>query len=340
MDEVKQITVTHAPALTRDAAVSLVIPVRNEEESLPELVAALRRQTYRPTEVVIVNGGSTDRTAEVARDLTAGDRMFRLLDAAAGTPGRNRNLGAQAAAHEWIAFTDAGTRPEPAWLAELVRAAEGDPEVAVVYGNYEPVVNNFFERCAALAYPPPKVLRPGGGLLRGPSTASMMLRREVWRELGGFPDLRAAEDLIFMGRIAAAGFKTAWAPGATVWWQMQPDLAHTFRKFLLYSKHNVWAGRQWDWHYGVARQYAVAAVFVLLALLHSAWWLVGLLLWISSRVFKSVWQRREGRGLLWALNPVQAAGVGVILLAIDAATFIGWAQAKMKRPEAGAGGAV
>lgn len=310
--------------------VSVVVPVRDEEASVPSLVEALKRQTYQPAEVVIVNGGSTDRTAEVVRQLTAGDERFRLLDAGAGTPGRNRNLGAEAAAHEWLAFTDAGARPVAAWLEELVKAAEEEAGAQVVYGNYEPVVGSFFERCAALAYPPPKARRPGGKMTRGPSTASLMMRREVWQELGGFPDLRAAEDLIFMGRVAAAGFRIAWAPGATVWWQMQPTLARTFRRFVLYSKHNVRAGRQWDWHYGVARQYAVAAVFVLLGIVHSPWWLVGLLLWLGARVFKSVWRRREGRGLLWALNPAQLAGVAVILLTIDAATFVGWAQAAKK----------
>ncbi|HZB46583.1 MAG TPA: glycosyltransferase [Pyrinomonadaceae bacterium] len=318
-----------APRVER-VPVSVVVPVRDEEASVASLVEALKGQTYRPAEVVIVNGGSVDRTAEVVRALTAGDERFRLLEAAAGTPGRNRNLGAEAAAHEWLAFTDAGTRPVAEWLEELVRAAEADAGAQVVYGNYEPVVGSYFERCAALAYPPPKVLRPGGKMTRGPSTASMMMRREVWQTLGGFPDLRAAEDLIFMSRVSAAGFEVAWAPGATVWWQMQPGLARTFRRFVLYSKHNVRAGRQWDWHYGVARQYAVAAVFVLLGIVHSPWWLAGLPLWLGARVFKSVWRRREGRGLLWALNPAQLAGVAVILLAIDAATFVGWAQAKLK----------
>lgn len=316
---------------------SLVIPVRNEEESLPALIEGIRRQTHAPAEVIIVNGGSTDRTLELARRLTEGDERFRVLDAGQGTPGRNRNVGAEAATYEWVAFTDAGTRPEPDWLERLADEAARDAATEVVYGNYEPLENTFFERSAALAYPPPKVLR-AGGRMRGPSTASMMLRREVWQKVGGFPDMRAAEDLVFMGRVESGGFKIAWAPRATVWWQLQPDLARTFRKFVLYSKHNVWAGRQWDWHYGVARQYAFAALFVLLAVVHSPWWLLGVPVWLGARVFRSVWRRREGRGLLWALNPARFVGVGVILLTIDAATFVGWIQANGRRQEAGAGG--
>jgi cellulose synthase/poly-beta-1,6-N-acetylglucosamine synthase-like glycosyltransferase len=166
--------------------------------------------------------------------------------------------------------------------------------------------------------------------MRGPFIASSMVRREVSLKIGGFPDLRAAEDLIFMNRIVEAGYAVAWAPQAIVWWEMRPDLAQTFRRFALYSKHNVFAGRQWDWHYGIARQYAVAAVFVILAIIHSPWWLLGPVLGFGTRVFVSVWRRRDQRGLLWALNPAQLVSVGVILLTIDLATFVGWAQAIKK----------
>jgi cellulose synthase/poly-beta-1,6-N-acetylglucosamine synthase-like glycosyltransferase len=313
-----------------------VIPVRDEEESLPALIDAIRRQTLAPAEVIIVDGGSTDRTLEVARRLTAGDETCRVLAAGAGTPGRNRNVGAEAATNEWVAFTDAGAWPEPDWLERLVDAAARDGSAEVVYGNFEPVESAFFEQCAALVYPPPKVERPGGRM-RGPSTASMMLRREVWQRVGGFPDMRAAEDLVFMDRVEAGGFRVAWAPDATVWWQLPPTLARTVDRFVLYSKHNVWAGRQRAWHYGVARQYAVAALFALLALLHSPWWLLAVGLGLGARVFRSVWRRREGRNLRWALNPARLAGVGVMLVTIDLATFVGWAQATARRQYAAGG---
>lgn len=315
---------------------SLVIPVRDEEDSLPALIDSLQRQTFAPAEVIIVDGGSTDGTVEVARRLTAGDPTCRVLAAGEGTPGRNRNVGAATATREWVAFTDAGAWAEPDWLERLVDAAARDGAAQVVYGNFEPVERAFFEQCAALAYPPPKVARPGGRM-RGPSTASMMLRREVWQKVGGFPDMRAAEDLVFMGRIDAGGFRIAWAPDATVWWQLPPTLARTIRRFVLFSKHNVWAGRQREWHYGVARQYAVGGVFALLALLHSPWWVLALALGLGARVFRAVWRRREGRGLRWALHPARFAGVGVMLLTIDLATFVGWAQAKATRPCAAGG---
>ena len=316
-----------------DLRISLVIPVRNEEESLARLVSSIRAQTRQPDEVVLVDGGSTDRTVELARELAAGDRRFRVVEAGEASPGRGRNVGAGEARHPWLAFTDAGIGLDPEWLERLVEQVAEDPQTDVVYGNYDPVTETFFERCAAVAYVAPR--RPhgeGGALVRGHFIASSLMRREVWRRAGGFPDMRAAEDLIFMERVEAGGARTRWAPRANVRWQLQPTLARTFRRFALYSKHNVWAGRQRFWHYGIARQYALALPFVVLAIAHSAWWLLAPALGLAARAAKSVWRHREGRGLAWALNPAQLGCVVLVLLTVDLATFVGWAQALLTRP--------
>jgi hypothetical protein len=51
----------------------------------------------------------------------------------------------------------------------------------------------------------------------------------------------------------------------------------------------------------------------------------------AARVFVSIWRRREGRGLLWALDPLRFVAVGTIMLVIDAATFAGWIAAFRER---------
>ena len=170
--------------------------------------------------------------------------------------------------------------------------------------------------------------------MRGPSIASALLRRSVWRAAGGFPDLRAAEDLIFMEAINHHGFTIGWAPGAVIWWQLQPSLGRTIRKFVSYSRHNVWVGRQRHWHYGLARLYLVCAPFIALGLMHSLFWMAVPALGALARVAKNIWDRRESRGFLWALNPFQFAGVGVVMACIDFATFWGWVEA-LRRPPSG-----
>ena len=95
-----------------------------------------------------------------------------------------------------------------------------------------------------------------------------------------------------MENLERDGFRATWAPRALVWWRMQPSLAKTLRRFALFSKHNVLAGRQRYWHYGVARQYAAAAAFVALAVLISRWWLLALAAAFVVRIGRGIWRRR------------------------------------------------
>ncbi|GEM_PF-466380 len=310
--------------------VSLVIPVKDEESTIENLLQSIHRQTYAPDEIVIVDGGSRDRTIEMVKQAQALDKRIKLIEAGKATPGKGRNTGIAAAQNEWVALTDAGIKLETTWLERLVRTAEREPTAEVVYGNFEPLLETFFEQCAALVYLSLKVKR-GAAWMRDSSVVSMLLRRRVWEEVGGFPDLRAAEDRIFMTRIEERGYKIAWSPEATAWWKLRPNLASTFQKFLLYSKVNVQAGWQRYWHYAVARKYLLGLPFILLAIFHQWWWILVPLAGTMARIAKSIWERREGRGLFWLLNPVQFMMVGIILLTIDAATFIGWGQALLER---------
>lgn len=309
--------------------VSLVVPVRNEERTLALLLESIRAQTCPPDEILLIDGGSADRTVALAQEAAANDPRFRVITAGPAMPGRGRNIGIRAARNEWVALTDAGIRLDPNWLARLVAVAERDPSVGVVYGNYEPVVSTPLQHWAALAYVPAPEARPGGRV-RGPSIASCLLRVSAWRAVGGFPDYRAAEDLVFMREIERLGVRIGWAPGATVYWHIQPSLVKTFRRFALYSCHNVWAGQQAGWHYGLARQYAAGLVVLALAVVLSPWWLVLLAAGAAARVARTVWRKREGRGAGWAFHPVRLAGVGIVLATIDLATFWGWFAALVR----------
>jgi glycosyltransferase involved in cell wall biosynthesis len=84
--------------------ISVIIPARNEEEFLPATIEALKAQTYRNFETIVVANGCSDRTAEVARDL--GCRVFELEDRGLGAA---RNLGGREAVGQILLFLDADT---------------------------------------------------------------------------------------------------------------------------------------------------------------------------------------------------------------------------------------
>jgi glycosyltransferase involved in cell wall biosynthesis len=313
-------------SLPRVTGVSLVIPLRDEATSLAALIASIDTQRRPPDEVILIDGGSTDGTLNLARQLLSGRKTMQVIEAGPATPGRGRNVGRSAAQQPWIAFTDAGIELDPSWLEKLVEAAEHHPDVQVVYGTYEPVVRSFLDSCALGAYVSPRHSHHAG-MVRGPSVASMMIRSVTFDDVGGFPDLRAAEDLIFFDRLDRHGDQVAWAPDAIANWHLPPSITATFRRFRLYSLHNVLAGRQRNWHYGVARLYAGALVVVTAGVVLDRRAFAALPVGVLVRSALNLGRHRQERGLVFAVNPVRIAGVAGLIVLIDIATFTGWIDA-------------
>jgi len=329
-----------APGETNHGAVrtpiSLVIPVRNEAATLAVLWQSIQDQTLPPDEIVMVDGGSTDATVEVARRLAAGDPRVHIEVAGPATPGRGRNVGIALASHDWIALTDAGVRLDPTWLEELVRAREASPSALVVYGNYEPLVTSFLERCASLAYVSLRRDTPAGRM-RGPSAFSTLLHRSAWAAVGGFPDARATEDLVFISRLEEQATATAWAPAATARWAPRSSLSATYRRYSAYSTQAVLSGRQRDWHHQIIWKYALGAPFLALGLRRHWGFCVVPAAGASARVAAAIWRRREGVSAARLLDPAQFVGVATVIFTIDVATFVGWGRAlRIKAKGAGA----
>jgi glycosyltransferase involved in cell wall biosynthesis len=252
--------------------VSVIVPVRDEEHSIRELLDSLLKQTRPPDEIVITDGGSVDATPQIIEEYIQKGAPVRLIRAGAALPGRGRNLGAAAAQSEWLGFTDAGIRLETNWLETLVARAAQDNSIDIVYGSWEPVTDTFFKECAAIAYVPPPA--PRDGILARPRfIASTLLRRAAWAKVNGFPeDLRSAEDLVFMDRLEAAGYRAVFEPRAQVHWNLRPTLLTTFKRFLVYSRNNIRAGLWRQWQATILFRYAVLLVLLLLALIFDPRW--------------------------------------------------------------------
>ena len=310
--------------------VSIVIPVRDEEHSIRELLDSLLAQTRPPDEIVITDGGSVDATPQIIDEYIRRGAPVRLIRAGAALPGRGRNLGAAQASHEWIGFTDAGIRLANNWLEALTARAEADDSIDVVYGSWQPVTNTFFKQCAAIAYVPPPSSH-NGIVTRPRFIASTLLRREAWQKVKGFPeDLRSAEDLIFMDRVESAGYRFVYEPRAQVQWDLRPTLWSTFKRFVVYSRNNIRAGLFRQWQSTILMRYAVLAVLALAALLIEPrwiWLLIGAwLLMLAARAAVSMRRNRVCYPAPFLQNVARGVMVMSLLAVLDAAAIIGSIQ--------------
>jgi glycosyltransferase involved in cell wall biosynthesis len=111
--------------------VSVVIPCYNQADFLAEAIESALAQTHSPIEVLVVNDGSMDRTAEVAARFPS----VRYIDRENGGAPRARNDGLRACSGELVLFLDADDRLLPDAVRRGVSALESHPEWALVTGH-------------------------------------------------------------------------------------------------------------------------------------------------------------------------------------------------------------
>jgi len=307
--------------------ISVIIPVRDEEESIRALLDSLLDQTLKPAEIVITDGGSTDATPRIISEYVKCGAPIRLLSEGPALPGRGRNLAAAQAANEWLAFIDAGIRPEATWLEFLAKRVQLQDDVDVVYGSYEPVTDTLFKRCSVMAYVAPPV-EIEGKLIRTRSVASVLMRRSVWQTVGGFPeDLRSAEDLLFMNEIEQANFCIVNAPDALVHWQVQATPWLTFKRFVSYARHNMQAGLWRQWQAAIFKRYVLLLISALPVLLFGGrWLLITPLLWVAmlvARAIVAIWRNRTCYPGSIFENVARMLVLVPLIAMLDAATIIG-----------------
>ena len=128
MDWVEHATLRGAPL------VSVVLPTRDRRDLLPRAIESVQKQSYGNWELLIVDDGSVDRTAEFLAGV-AGDRVRCFRHHGAGACAA-RNVALAQARGDLIAYLDDDNMMHPAWLKAVVWGFEQRPEANVLYGGY------------------------------------------------------------------------------------------------------------------------------------------------------------------------------------------------------------
>lgn len=217
------------------AKTSLISTVLNEERSIAAFLSSVELQTIHPSEILVVDGGSTDHTTQLLRDWSpsCGCRVRVTIAPGAGISA-GRNLAISQASHEHLVVADAGTVPSPDWFAEITAPWQEDPD-AVIGGFFEPVGDTFWPRAIAVVITPTvEEIDPSTFL---PSSRSVAFPRSLWHAAGGYPEwLDYCEDLVFDLEMKRIQPVFVFAPDAIVAWIGRPNLAQFAKQYYRYAR--------------------------------------------------------------------------------------------------------
>ena len=234
--------------------VRLVILNWNGHSWLERCLNALRRQTFRDFEVVIVDNGSHDDSVELVRRDFPEFNVLPLDDNAGFAAGNN--AGASGATCEYLAFLNNDTEVESGWLQALVDAAESDRTVGLVTSHIV-----FMDRPDIVDSAGDGYLRCGGGFkLRhgqpaedradvsdvfGACGAAFMIRTQLFERLGGFDEdlFMVYEDVDLSYRARLIGARCVFASAARVKHAGSASLGHISSLAVYYGQRNL----EWTW---------------------------------------------------------------------------------------------
>ena len=244
-------------AQARWPRVSVVICAYNAADTIGECLTSLEALTYPDTEILVVDDGSRDDTAAIARRQPG----VRVIDRVNGGLGAARNAGLAAASGEIIAFTDADCRVDPDWLTYLVQPMLVSDVAGAGGPNVVPPDDPWLAQCVARSPGGPTHVMLDDRTAEHVPGCNMAFRRDALLAIDGFNPvyLRAGDDVDICWRLQARGLRIGFAPAALVWhrhragvrayWHQQVGYgegetwldAHHPEKFL--AGHMVWHGR-------------------------------------------------------------------------------------------------
>lgn len=242
--------------------VSVIVLNWNGKKFLPECLDSLAVQTFRDFEVVLVDNGSADGSAQLVRERYPWVRLVELPENAGFAAGNNR--GFEAASGAFIVALNNDTSVAADFLAQLVAVAQADPKAGMVAGK----MLNFYDRrridAVALkigvnglgyniGYGEQDAGQHDGATPFGPCGGAALYRREMIEEVGFFdPDFFAYYedfDLAWRGRLA--GWGCLCAPKAVVY-HVHSATSGEWSRFKVYQTHrNKWYVIAKNWPAGV-----------------------------------------------------------------------------------------
>lgn len=255
--------------------VSVVVAAYNGGKPLNDCLFWATRQNYPNYEVIAVDDGSTDQTAETIRR-----HGVRGIHVPNGGLSRARNLGINAAQGEIVAFIDSDAHPDPDWLYHLVCVMEENKASAVGGPNIAPAGDGFTPDCVDCSPGNPTHVLLDDEKAEHIPGCNMAFRKEVLIEIGLFDVTHrcAGDDVDVCWKLLVRGHTIAFSPSAIVYHHRRGTVkgylrqqrgygfaeAHLQRRYpgrYNYFGHQVWRGSIYDTVHQGLRERGLPLIF-------------------------------------------------------------------------------
>lgn len=204
--------------------ISVIIPTLNAEHEIEGLLIALERQSIQPTEILVVDSASEDKTVELAQK----HKSVRLLhvDRQDFNHGTTRDMALRESSGGFVCFLTQDAVPvSDDYLKRLVAPMVDDSEIALVSGRQLPKADarRFEQLVRGFNYPDSPSVRSKCDLEKYgiktffASDTCSAYRRTAYLECGGFEHVNTNEDMLMAARFIASGLKVAYEPRAEVY---------------------------------------------------------------------------------------------------------------------------
>jgi glycosyltransferase involved in cell wall biosynthesis len=206
--------------------ISVIIPVFNGERFIAEAIQSVLNQNYEPLEMIVVDDGSTDATADVVK--TFGEKI-RYIYQENGGVAKARNTGLNAASGDYIAFLDADDLFCNNKLNIQLKIFEEYLSLGIAFGyssrcnytgqNTDYEIVNHSDKCFTF------------------TLGSMLISKSVFDSVGNFDEeMKQAEDLDFLFRAKESGFPIAVHPEITqIYRQHDKNITRNRKNFIFYQ---------------------------------------------------------------------------------------------------------
>ncbi len=226
-------------------AVSVIVPIYNGEQDLPELIECLEKQTFprEKVEFLLVDNNSSDRTSRILEQAANQETKIRhLTQKKIQSSYAARNLGICQAKNDILVFTDADCRPQPNWLIEIVQPFINS-KVGIVVGEVaalpgKSLLEKYADRNQLMSQ---KFLLEHPFLPYG-QTANIAIRKQAFIDVGLFrPYLTTGGDADICWRIQKEGkWQLEYAPNAIIKHRHRSNFKNFRSQFRRYGSSNYY----------------------------------------------------------------------------------------------------